>query len=584
LSGTFRPTAAIKGGAKWTVASLLLFILPFTHFFIPAHSTDENRTYGLGYYLYIALQIITYTELCRDTISKIRRQSGIIKIELQILLIGGSLTATIVLVLMIAGAALKTSAAIFVQPFVVLLFYGLTVTAITTHKIFDATHLIQLLAQRAGLVCIVAGAAYGVDILFQLFLPEPIAFLLTTAVILAFASELHGFLDRFSGRYPKDVQARTAIISISKHESNVEALTKQFESILTGWSGAEYVKAFPRDDIKWQDAGDAWSYGEEIYQVIKEVRWATPESLARGKQTSKTNLLLGFLSKNKIGAVSFSKGATLEIILCVGTRASARPYTYPETQQLQEFGSIVESALGRSYLSEKAQKAERLAAVGLLGAGVAHEIRNPLVTIKTFVQLLPTHYNDHKFHDRFLKLIEGEVGRIERLTEQLLDLASPRKYELQPTNVDETIRGCVLLITSKADERRVKIITSLGTEDEMAILDANALKQVLLNLCFNAIQAQESSKKDRWVHIRTSIAGERLQVSISDNGPGISPEARSRLFQAFQTTKSSGFGLGLAICSEILTHLSGTIDIDPYSEEHGATFRISFPCRRHLYS
>jgi signal transduction histidine kinase len=88
----------------------------------------------------------------------------------------------------------------------------------------------------------------------------------------------------------------------------------------------------------------------------------------------------------------------------------------------------MESALERAHFSAKVQHAEQLATVGLLGASLAHEIRNPLVSIKTFVQLLPTHYQDARFREKFFHLIGSEVTRIDQLTEQLLDLASPRTY------------------------------------------------------------------------------------------------------------------------------------------------------------
>jgi signal transduction histidine kinase len=116
----------------------------------------------------------------------------------------------------------------------------------------------------------------------------------------------------------------------------------------------------------------------------------------------------------------------------VGTVASRRPFTYPQITQLLELASIIESALERAHFSVKAQHAEQLATVGLLGASLAHEIRNPLVTIKTFVQLLPKHYQDAVFRDKFFTLIGDEVTRIDRLTEQLLDLASPRAYSAEP--------------------------------------------------------------------------------------------------------------------------------------------------------
>jgi signal transduction histidine kinase len=109
--------------------------------------------------------------------------------------------------------------------------------------------------------------------------------------------------------------------------------------------------------------------------------------------------------------------------------------------------------------------------------------------------------------------------------------------------------------------------------------DASAAKQVILNLCFNAIQALESRSGERWVRVSTRNVADGIEMAIADCGPGISEEIRPRLFQPFQSTKSTGFGLGLAICSDILANLDATITVDPSALGQGATFRVIFPCQ-----
>jgi signal transduction histidine kinase len=260
--------------------------------------------------------------------------------------------------------------------------------------------------------------------------------------------------------------------------------------------------------------------------------------------------------------------------------ASRRPYTYPQVTQLMELASIIQGAFERAHLSAKAQQAEQLATVGLLGASVAHEIRNPLVSIKTFVQLLPTHYQDQSFRDKFFKLIGDEVGRIDQLTEQLLDLASPRTYSAQLIELHPLLEAGLDLVAAKASHRQVNLIRDFKAEPDSAYTDASAAKQVMLNLCFNAIQAVENHRSDdRWVRIATRNTGLGIEMAVADSGPGISAEMRPRLFQPFQTTKSSGFGLGLAICSDILANLQANISVDPPEPGQGATFRVTFPCQ-----
>ena len=240
----------------------------------------------------------------------------------------------------------------------------------------------------------------------------------------------------------------------------------------------------------------------------------------------------------------------------------------------------MENALERAHFSIKVQHAEQLATVGLLGASLAHEIRNPLVSIKTFVQLLPTHHHDPKFRDKFFRLILDEVGRIDQLTEQLLDLASPRTYSAELIELHPLLRSSMDLVAAKASHKNVQFLTKFDASPDVAYTDASAAKQVMLNLCFNAIQAVEAhNPEEKWVQISTRNTPVGIEMVVADSGPGISDEIRPRLFQPFQTTKSTGFGLGLAICSDILENLNAGITVDPAEPGRGATFRVIFPCQ-----
>jgi signal transduction histidine kinase len=211
---------------------------------------------------------------------------------------------------------------------------------------------------------------------------------------------------------------------------------------------------------------------------------------------------------------------------------------------------------------------------------LAHEIRNPLVTIKTFVQLLPKHHHDAAFREKFFRLIGDEVGRIDQLTEQLLDLASPRTYEAKVIELHPVLSASLDLVAAKAAHKSIRFFTDFQAAPDQAFTDASAAKQVMLNLCFNAIQAAEThDSKDRWVKIATRNTDAGIEMAVADSGPGIAADIRPRLFQPFQTTKSTGFGLGLAICSDILANLNASISVDPPVAGAGATFRVTFPCQ-----
>jgi len=315
-----------------------------------------------------------------------------------------------------------------------------------------------------------------------------------------------------------------------------------------------------------------------VASALRHLRWVTPERMARQKLDVSELELQAFMEREQLGVMVACGGQGLTVVLAIGVPVTRRPFTYPQVAQLVELSAIIESALERSHYSVKAQHAEQLATVGLLGASLAHEIRNPLVTIKTFVQLLPHHHQDPAFREKFFRLISDEVSRIDRLTEQLLDLATPRTYVAGELELHPVLHASLELVAAKAADRHITITTDFQASPDLVFTDATAAKQVILNLCFNALQAVEEQEV-RWVRVATRNHEGAVQVVVEDSGPGISPDILPRLFQPFQSTKSTGFGLGLAICSDILAGLQATIAVDPPVPGRGATFRVNFPCQ-----
>lgn len=571
-------TTFFRRNVLWLVVSLLLSILCHTDFFIPSYSTPLRRLYGFGYYVYIAGVLGLYAYLLRDASRKIKTLSGGRCLELQVWLGGGCATAAMILALMVAGAFTHDSRYIRLQPLVILVFYAGTAWAITMHRIFDARQLLLVVTQRLGLVLTVALGAYLLDTILSELLVEPFALLITTALSLWFASMLNSWLNQLLRFYPQALQARQAAFNAAREELRPEHLERLFCNILSGWGQADHAMVLSGAKESFRGGGIEILENSPVLRALRQLRWATPERLARERPTTEREALGAFLNEQRLGVLVISEGPSLAVLVGVGVPASRRPFTYPQVTQLMELASIMESALERAHYSAKAQRAEQLATVGLLGASLAHEIRNPLVTIKTFVQLLPQHHQDPAFREKFFSLISGEVDRIDRLTEQLLDLAAPRTYTAEPLNLHPVVSASLDLVATKAAHRDLRIVRCFEAETDWVLTDASAVKQVLLNLCFNAIQAIECHTGERWLRVTTRCVPMGVELSVSDSGPGIAPEIRPRLFQPFASTKSSGFGLGLAICSDILSGLKATITVDPSAPGCGATFRVIFPC------
>lgn len=565
----------------WILITTVIAIIPFTEFFMPSFSSAANRAKGPGYYAYMVVVLTLYAYIFFDAVRSIKTLIGGRKLELQVWLMGGCAMTLTVLGLMALNAVTHDRTYIRLQPVVVLMFYAGTMLAITTYRIFDARQILLVAIEKFTLVAVVAATAYFLDLVLQLLLAEPFAFIATTAIALWWAATFSGWLDRLFKFYPQATTARQAAFEVARRESRVENLERAFLGVLKGWGQSDHALMLSGDkEVLRNTAGTEISHDSVALKALRQLRWATPERLAREKSTPDREALSKFLGQHDLGVVVISEGPTMGALVGVGVTASRRPFTYPQVAQLMELGSIIESALERAHFSVKAQHAEQLATVGLLGASLAHEIRNPLVSIKTFVQLLPTHHQDPVFREKFFRLISDEVSRIDQLTEQLLDLASPRAYLAEDIELHPVLRASLDLVAAKASHRSIQFITDFQAAPDRAFTDASAAKQVILNLCFNAIQAVEPCpESERWVKIATRNMPAGIEMAVTDNGPGITAEIRPRLFQPFQTTKSTGFGLGLAICSDILANLNASITVDEPQPGCGATFRVTFPCQ-----
>lgn len=568
----------------WFLVAAGLTLLTLSEKFAQAGAVPGTPPrFGLHYHIYMLGFLGMYVMLARETIRQIRAQHGLVRLELQILLLGGAALAFTIMVLMALRSIVGAIWPIHLQPVAVLIFYAGTMVAITTHRVFDARQLVLVAVQKMILVLTASGAGFAVDrALSALGVPEILSFLITVSAALWFVSAFNNWLHRIFQFYPEATVARQAAFAAAQRETRLENLMGAFKSVLVGWGQSEraMILAGTRELISGEGvqlAGDC-----ALVTTMRELRWVTPERLARERITTEREEVAAFLRQHELGVLTISEGTALSVLIGVGRGASRLPFTYPQVMQLIELASIVENALERAHFSQKVQHAEQLATVGLLGASLAHEIRNPLVSIKTFVQLLPHHHHDPAFRNKFFRLISDEVGRIDLLTEQLLDLASPRVYSAQLVELHPLLRASIDLVAAKAADRNISVLTEFEAAPDHAFTDAAAAKQVMLNLCFNAIQAVESKGQDaaeRWVRIATRNIPAGVEMAVEDSGPGIAPEIRPKLFQPFQTTKSTGFGLGLAICKDILTNLHANITVDPPAPGCGATFRVTFPCR-----
>jgi signal transduction histidine kinase len=232
------------------------------------------------------------------------------------------------------------------------------------------------------------------------------------------------------------------------------------------------------------------------------------------------------------------------------------------------------------------RQTERLAALGTLAAGMAHEIRNPLSSIKTFVQLLPRKIEKPGFLEKFQRTVPRELNRINTLVDDLLDLARIPRYVFQSTSLKTLLEQALEATDAQLQAEHIQCRCVIADDLPPVRADASQLARAFHNLIRNAVQAMPQGGK---LHISAffhsgdpalaepGTAGvDRVSTVFQDTGPGISDAELENIFNPFFTTKDKGTGLGLAITHKVITEHGGQIEVESALGQ-GSRFVVHLP-------
>jgi signal transduction histidine kinase len=339
--------------------------------------------------------------------------------------------------------------------------------------------------------------------------------------------------------------------------------------------------------------------------VTDQVTWTAFVYITGGASSGGTSLygltcLSGAILLGLRGAlVAALTGVTAYATLCTGFVTGLLPppgdqpsgayathwaeIRYPLVLNVLAMGFV---ALLASYLAERlratggrlaqatarAEEAERLAALGRLAAALAHEIRNPLGSIAGSIELLRTGGTLAPQDEALCGIIQRETARLNDLVTDMLDLSRPRAPSKEPLDLAALARDVVALAVRSGRGADVSVRYE-GPDALEVIADPGQMRQVLWNLLRNAVQASSAGDE---VTVTLRPEPDRVVLAIADRGPGIPPEARDRLFDAFFTTRSHGVGIGLAVVKRVLDDHGFTVEVDT-GDRAGTTFRVAIP-------
>lgn len=569
----------------WIVLSAFLFWFPFTEDFKPNDSLPGNVSQGPFYYLYFLPMLAGQIAVCVSAILVAPRLSGVRRLEFRFITIALghlSLAAVIVETVYATWPDLPGIHPLTrVLSYLVYLVFAVSAWSVTSRRVYHSGQVVLSILERfivIGVVGIVAAL-----LLRTLSSSEQSPFV--TATIIGASFLLLGYFDdKVRGWLKlkadhKITVAVTALHRASATEIDPDRLTQRFEPILQSFADCSAVEILTFDRTRYASRSFELPVSTLQESDFFADGWASVASFDRTSTPHGGTSLREFLAQAKMAVLVCPRWTTREpsLIVGFGERESGPPYTHPEIHLLRELANAAESLLTRAKLSLQAQQAEQLASIGRLGVEVLHELRNPMATLKSFSQLLPEKIDDKTFLADFADVVPKEAERIESLAQRLLDLSRPRTYNFQRADLHKIIEETATMWRPRATQACIKLLTSLSAVRREAMIDSDAIRQVIINLLRNASEALMQREHDRTIEIRTQDTADHVLVEVEDNGPGLSKEIRNHIFDAFTTNgKPSGVGLGLTICRDIARAHGGSISTD-LQRERGCVFQFSLP-------
>lgn len=473
-------------------------------------------------------------------------------------------------------------------------YIGIVAYAIARHRLMDVDYVVRKVVSFALAITIVlAPGGFGIFALARaLDAGEPViltcaaltlallAIVLVPTMQQALETQLHRAL--FPTLYDYRLRLRNlgaALVHILDEDELLERLGDSLSEILSVESCHILVRDEPSPRL-------TPVYGQPAPteplpdEVVREFETQTGAVLASELETRGGPAAALFRARGWEAAVPLRIQERLTGLVVLGRNRDLRIFSAEDLGLLESVAAGASVALENVSLSRQLRRSEvvleranQLSSLGMLAAGIAHEIRNPLVAVKTFLDLLPQRLGDQDFIDRFRELSLGEIRRVTDLIADLLALGKSKTAARRMIDVAPTLESVTRLMESTARKRHVTVGVTFAPALPPIWADADQLKQITLNLLLNAI---ESSAAGGRVVLDVRHGPSAIVLEVRDQGAGIPPEQLETIFHPFFTTKESGTGLGLSLVHQMVVEHGGEITVES-SVGRGTVFRVTLP-------
>jgi signal transduction histidine kinase len=563
-------------------------------------------TYGPLYPLFGAYLVVGLTASLVLLSRKLYLLTGVERLQVQFVLLGiGVAAAGGAITNLVMPLVFRTSRLNVYGPIFGLVLVAFTAHAIVRYRLLNIRLVVRRGVTEVGASIIAAAAFLGVAgivswaLALQLqALPVGVALVLALLLAQAFSPlrrVVQAGLDRYFFRTRYDYAA--ALREISRAMSDIIELRRLFEytcraigETVHAERVALYVKDAGGSDYRFES-----SWGAEEPHLPNPIRESSPlvQSLCSGQQRV---LIAADFRRRDDGDPSVESDDVhrlgIECILpvlvhgqfggfyVIGSKRSGDPYFTEDLDLISAVASQVGIAIKLHVhigLAEaERRRAERLVSFGALARELAHEIKNPLVAIRTFAELLPERADDEEFRDSFSKIVIQEIVRIDDLVARLRGFPGSPAPRFQEVDLSSLLRETLALLRGAIERARIRITMTVRHRTPPIMGDPAQLTQLLLNILMNAIEAVDEGGQ---ITIRLShlVDSHRVLLEIADTGPGVPVELLPRIFDPFVTTKADGSGLGLAICRGIADTHHSVIRAENNSTGRGLNVVLEVP-------
>jgi two-component system sensor histidine kinase HydH len=343
-----------------------------------------------------------------------------------------------------------------------------------------------------------------------------------------------------------------------------------FQAYRGAQSSLEQVKAFSDNVVQNMPSGlitldtdfNVTSANRSAEKILGEIpEKASPQMAAIAAEISGSGgVASGEIALNQKGKGDLRLDMTVSVIPT-------------DEDQVQGFVLLFRDLTQIRDLKKQVETNRRLAAIGKLAAGVAHEIRNPLSSIKGFATYFSRRYENEPEDVEIAKIMVQEVERMDRSITQLLEFAKPMAVQIKQTRIVPLIRHSLKLVSHDLGKKKIQVKTDIRTKRESIYTDPERICQVLLNLYMNALNAMDSNGI---LEVGVADVADNLEIRVADNGCGIPAKDLEKIFDPYFTTRAKGTGLGLSIAHRIVENLNGDIRVESRPSK-GTVFYITLP-------